>query len=509
MKVRTILSHCVVAILASALTFCFAVPEQDAGIRKLQELKNIIDAKFVDEYDETYMYDVAASAMIDALGNQWNYYISAEEYESFAQARKNVYVGIGVTIAQREDGYIDIQQVTPDSPAQEAGIQPGDILVVLRNNSSGHAMLYVGNGNIIHSSGSVYQYTASVGTEVYEASIRRMKVMDYFFNPASAKGYVFGIVTDLAIVRPLDIFDGEIPENTQNRVANMQGIMAQKLSSHSKAQTVNPGEEMTFTFEIYNTRTAPVTLEIRDTLPAGTTLVSGQLQHTVTIPAEGRSRVSYTVQVNADVPYGTVIQSTDSTVGGITVKCAPVQVKRTFTTAEQAAMIEKVKQLQSDGTNTLTGLALANEIYKAATGETLFASTDMEAVAEGTDGIFSKWKMSTETTKRQLYKVNTGSTYQKLVAPTLYGGYRMFTPLWQHDRTRLPQAHDLQVGDLLIGRTLSSRVILLYLGEELGFVNLNKATLDADTVAIALRLERLHGYGYYFAILRPTFALEN
>lgn len=418
--------------------------------------------------------------------------------------------GTLVYLYERE---VDSQQTDAEkAQVQQAfmsKLQPGDILVILRNNSSGHAMLYVGDGNIIHSGGNVYNYTAYVGTEVYEASIRRMKVLDYFFNPASTKGYVFGQVSDLAIIRPLQIFDGQIPENTQNRVANMQGIMAQKLSSHTKSQTVNPGENITFTFEIYNTRSTPVTLDISDKRPENTTLVSGQLQQQVTIPAEGRVKVSYTVKVNADVPYGTVIQSTDSTVGGVTVKCAPVQVKRSFTAAEQAAMIEKVKQLRADGTNTLTGLALANEIYKAATGETLFASTDMEAVAEGTDGIFAKWKMSTETTKRQLYKVNTGSKYQKLVAPTLYGGYRMFTPLWQHDRTRLPQAHDLQVGDLLIGRTLSSRVMLLYLGQELGFVNLNKATLDADTVAIALRLERLHGYGYYFAILRPSFALET
>ena len=34
-------------------------------------------------------------------------------------------------------------------------------------------------------------------------------------------------------------------------------------------------------------------------------------------------------------------------------------------------------------------------------------------------------------------------------------------------------------------------------------------TLDADTVTADKRLERLHGYGYYFAILRPSFALEN
>jgi uncharacterized repeat protein (TIGR01451 family) len=336
-----------------------------------------------------------------------------------------------------------------------------------------------------------------------------MRVQDYVSKPASAKGYVFGIVTDLAIVRPLQVFEGEIPENTQNRVANMQGIMAQKLSSHTKSQTVNPGENITFTFEIYNTRSTPVTLDISDKLPENTTLVSGQLQQQVTIPAEGRVQVSYTVQVNADVPYGTVIQSTESYVGGITVKCAPIQVRSTLTAAQQQALIDAVKALQN-GDNTATGLALVNKLYYEATGiENILDTTDHATLCEGTDGIFAKKQMSTESTKRQIFKVNTGSKYQQLVAPTLYGGYRMFTPLWQHDRTRLPQEHDLQVGDLIVGRTLSSRVIMMYLGQEQGFVKLTTATLDADTVAPALRLERLHGYGYYFAILRPSFALEN
>jgi carboxyl-terminal processing protease len=48
--------------------------------------------------------------------------------------RKNVYVGIGVTISPREDGYIDILVVEPGGPAQEAGIQPGDVLVGVEGN---------------------------------------------------------------------------------------------------------------------------------------------------------------------------------------------------------------------------------------------------------------------------------------------------------------------------------------------------------------------------------------
>lgn len=392
-----------------------------------------------------------------------------------------------------------------------AALQSGDILVVLRG-GSGHAMLYVGDGKIIHSTGGVYQYTASVGTEVYEATIRCMNVEDYFFNEASAKGYVFGIVTDIAIVRPLNVFQGEIPQSTLTRMANMQGIVAQKISSHTEAQTVNPGDQMTFTYKLYNANKTDVTLDIAETLPQNTTYVSGaqtvngnQLGWTVTVPAGQRVSVSYTLKVNEDTAWGTQIQSTDSTVGGITVKCDPVQVRRTLTSQEQAALVETVKQLRAEG-NTLTNLALVNQIYEQALGvQNVFESTDIATVTRGTTGCFKNYKTYSG---KQIYQCNPDSIYTDLIAPTLYGGYRLHTPNFTYDRIRLAKVHDLQVGDVLISKTLSSESAMMYLGEELGFVKMD-AELTADTAAIEKRLERLLGYGYYFAIMRPSMGLEN
>ena len=481
-----------------------------------------------------YRWQSKLNAPEDCTSTQWGYInCAAFTYEVYYQALgfalpDNMYTTNSLVNRSEGNGTqvyhyhreLDSTQTDEEKAQVEKEftelLQPGDIMVILWEGGYGHAMLYVGNGNIIHSSGSVYQYNASVGTEVYEASIRRMKVQDYFFNPASAKGYVFNLVQDLAIIRPLMIFDDSIPQNTLNRVENMQGIMAQKLSSHSKAQTVNPGQEMTFTYEIYNSNNTAVTLEILEQLPDYTTYVSGaetvsgrNLSWQVTIPADSRVQVSYKLKVNENTPYGTAIQSTASTVGGVTVKCPAVQVRRTLTAEEQEKLIQAVVDMRASN-NTLTGLALANKLYELATGEAdIFASTDIETVMEGTDGVFAKKQMSTETNPRQIFMMNTGSKYQDLVAPTLYGGYRMWTPRWQHDRTRLPKVHDLQVGDVLVGRILSSRVIYMYLGEELGFVNLSTATLDPGAVTPEKQLERLLGYGYYFAILRPSFAMET
>lgn len=97
---------------------------------KLEELLDLIDEKFIDEADRKALEDAAAAAILEALGDRWSYYITEEEYQSYVETMQNAYVGVGITIVEREDaiGY-DIMKVEPGSPAQEAGIKAGDVLV--------------------------------------------------------------------------------------------------------------------------------------------------------------------------------------------------------------------------------------------------------------------------------------------------------------------------------------------------------------------------------------------
>ncbi len=190
MKVRHILSHCVVAILASALTFFFAVPQQDPGIQKLQALENIIDAKFVEEYDETTMYDWAAGAMIDSLGNRWSYYIPADEYAAHMEQMNNAYVGIGVSIVLREDGYIDIQKVEPGSPAQEAGVQPGDILVGVEGNNVAELTLEEVSSLVRGEKGTQVQLELRRGEQTLKLSVYRKEIQTVVATGTMLEGNV-------------------------------------------------------------------------------------------------------------------------------------------------------------------------------------------------------------------------------------------------------------------------------------------------------------------------------
>ena len=107
-------------------------PVADPGLTKLEELQALIEERFVGEADATAMGDAAAVGMISSLGDQWSYYISAAEYESYVEQMQNAYVGVGITVTLREDGTgADIIQVIKGGPAEEAGLLSGDVIVAV------------------------------------------------------------------------------------------------------------------------------------------------------------------------------------------------------------------------------------------------------------------------------------------------------------------------------------------------------------------------------------------
>ena len=119
-----------VAILGSAIvTMQLTRREQTPVEAKTAEIGAYLDTFFIDDYDEDKLADAAAAAMVEATGDRWSYYLTAEEKSSYDEQMRNAYVGIGVTItAQEELGGMRIEAVTAGGPAEEAGLLTGDII---------------------------------------------------------------------------------------------------------------------------------------------------------------------------------------------------------------------------------------------------------------------------------------------------------------------------------------------------------------------------------------------
>ena len=98
--------------------------------QKTAEISSYLEEYFIDEYDEDALADAAAAAMVEATGDEWSYYLTADEYEMYLESFYNAYVGIGVTITEDEQaGGMRIESVTPGGPADQAGVRVGDILL--------------------------------------------------------------------------------------------------------------------------------------------------------------------------------------------------------------------------------------------------------------------------------------------------------------------------------------------------------------------------------------------
>ena len=95
---------------------------------KLVEVASILDNYYIGEYDADTFDDAVAAAMVDAIGDQWSYYMTAEEYLDYVDTMTNSYVGIGVTVTKAEGEYVRVTAVTPDSGAQAAGVEAGDMI---------------------------------------------------------------------------------------------------------------------------------------------------------------------------------------------------------------------------------------------------------------------------------------------------------------------------------------------------------------------------------------------
>lgn len=134
-KVLIVLSYVLVAALACGATLFFVYASTDYN--KLEDLENLILTSFAGDADKTKIEDAAADAMVNAMGDRWSYYIPAAELPSFLENSENAYVGIGVTVQATDDNSgLMVIAVQPGGPAEEAGVQVGDVIIQVDGESA-------------------------------------------------------------------------------------------------------------------------------------------------------------------------------------------------------------------------------------------------------------------------------------------------------------------------------------------------------------------------------------
>lgn len=167
-----------VAILGSAIvTMQLTYREQTPAEAKTAEISAYLDRFFIDDYDEEKLADAAASAMVEATGDRWSYYLTAEEKSSYDEQMQNAYVGIGVTItAQEELGGMRIEAVTADGPAAEAGLLTGDIITEVEGEKTLDLGMTGTRIKVRGEAGTFVTLTILRGEESFPVSVERRSI---------------------------------------------------------------------------------------------------------------------------------------------------------------------------------------------------------------------------------------------------------------------------------------------------------------------------------------------
>jgi carboxyl-terminal processing protease len=122
----------------ASLSATQSLPQDKSGDTDLQTLFvpfwqawDLVHSEYVDQpVDDTLMMQGAISGMMDSLGDPHTSYMNPEEYDIVNTDLEGSYEGIGAWVDTTGD-YLTIISPMTDSPAEEAGLQPGDQVIAV------------------------------------------------------------------------------------------------------------------------------------------------------------------------------------------------------------------------------------------------------------------------------------------------------------------------------------------------------------------------------------------
>lgn len=130
-------------VVVAGITFCITmmvslnhfnemvlnVKAREEMYKKLADVDRNARQNYAGTIDEELLANSISAGFIKGLGDKYSSYLTKDEYEQKLLELSGKLVQIGVTIQKDPTGYVKITSVTKASPAEQAGILVGDLIV--------------------------------------------------------------------------------------------------------------------------------------------------------------------------------------------------------------------------------------------------------------------------------------------------------------------------------------------------------------------------------------------
>jgi len=153
--------------------------------KTINYIKSILDNYYLNEIDEEKAEEWAIQAYVASLGDPYTQYIPKEEMEEYTTTLMGNFVGIGIYMgANTEDNTIEVIMPIKGSPAEEAGILAGDVIISVDGVKYTAENMDIAANSIKGKEGTIVNIQILRNQEIKTFEITRRKVVT---NPVESK----------------------------------------------------------------------------------------------------------------------------------------------------------------------------------------------------------------------------------------------------------------------------------------------------------------------------------
>ncbi|MBO5879035.1 MAG: C40 family peptidase, partial [Clostridia bacterium] len=348
------------------------------------------------------------------------------------------------------------------------GLMVGDVIVYRKTSGTGHALIYVGNGNILHcaNSGS-YEENLTNPLESYDqlgnGDILTETVRNLFETPTATRYLLSDSYTSFCILRPLN--RNLTPTEQMQKRMTIPSLSIEKAVSTNMYTSVFTGSTLTYTVILENKGTSKLTgVTVNEFIPNGTTFLSAtdgvtvdgeNVTWTGDVDAGATVQISFTVTVTS-TQKGLVISSELGNVNGLLLN----KITNTVSGISEEKINElkaKAKEYISESKQFSDPILAAKQLYKDVFGVDIFDYESVEAALLDIIDITARG-------------CNPDSDVADMVIEDLSGGYLVkASNVTNNDRIRAIRKDYLSAGDVIMAKYVNSAnetctVLYVYLG---------------------------------------------
>ena len=105
---------------------------QKAPNSKIHEIFTLLDRHSINPYETDELLENMYRGLLDGVGDPYTYYFDQESLALFTEQTEGVYAGIGMVVSiDKDDNIVTIVVVYPGTPAERAGLMPGDKIIAV------------------------------------------------------------------------------------------------------------------------------------------------------------------------------------------------------------------------------------------------------------------------------------------------------------------------------------------------------------------------------------------